>query len=189
MLALVGVTGYWLNLGGGPTQASDAAFAPGCPGRGAPEVPSVPVRTLSELRNAVSRIMPPRVGRAYEMGTIATSNLWSDNQPLSSSSTRSGLVPAGYEMRWWALDRDGSQDDVVADVLEFATERQADDALTRAASSRCRRSGVGLAARFPARASNLIWVNPDDAQEWDVLFVRAHRLYRVADSPPGYLPG
>jgi hypothetical protein len=191
VFALLGVRGYWFNLGGGLTQASGAAFAPGCPGREAPEVQSVPVRALSELHNAVSRIMPPLVGRVYEMGTITTSNLWSDNRPSPPSSTRSPaeLVPAGYEMRWWALDRDGSQDDVVADVFEFATEKQAYDALTRAASPHCRRYGVGSAAPFLAGASNLVWVNPDDVQEWDVLFVRAHRLYRVADAPPGYLPG
>jgi hypothetical protein len=191
VFVLVGVRGDRFNLGGGPSQASGAAFAPGCPGRGAPEVRSVPERALSELRSAVSRVMPPRVGRAYEMGTITTSNLWSDNRPVPFSSARSAAepVPAGYEMRWWALNREGGQDDIVADVLEFATEKQAYDALVKAASPRCRRDGVGFAARFPARASNLIWVNPDDAQEWDVFFVRAHRLYQVADAPPNYLPG
>jgi hypothetical protein len=190
VFALLGVRGYWFNLGGGLTQASGAAFAPGCPGREAPEVQSVPVRALAGLHNAVSRIMPPLVGRTYEMGTITTSNLWSDDQPISPSSRGSLAepVPAGYAVRWWALDRAGSQDDIVANVFEFASERQADDALARAASPHCRRYGVGSAARFPAGATNLVWVNPDDAQEWDVLFVRAHRLYRVADAPPSYLP-
>jgi hypothetical protein len=96
-------------------------------------------------------------------------------------------VPAGYEVRWWALDRDGSEDDVVADVLEFATQRQAEDAFARAASTRCRRDGAAHVAHFPSGASNLFWVNPDNAQQWDVLLARGRRLYRVSDVPPEYL--
>jgi hypothetical protein len=91
-------------------------------------------------------------------------------------------------VRWWALDRQGSEDDVVADVLEFASERQAEDALARAASTRCRRDGTAYTAHFPSGAGNLYWVNPDNAQQWDVLFVRGRRLYRVDDVPPGYPP-
>jgi hypothetical protein len=190
VLALLSVRGGLFDIGSGPAQASGAAFAPGCPGRGAPRVQSIPVENLAALRNAVSRIMPPRVGRVYETGTITTSNLWSDDSPLraSSSSSPARSVPAGYEMRWWALDRDGNEDDVVADVLEFATERQAEDALTRAASTRCRRDGTAHAGHFPSGAGNLFWVNPDNAQEWDVLFVRGRRLYRIGDVPPGYPP-
>jgi hypothetical protein len=97
-------------------------------------------------------------------------------------------VPAGYEVRWWALDRQGNEDDVVADVLEFASERQAEDALARAASPRCRSDGAAHAARLPSGASNLFWVNPDNAQERDVLFVRGRRLYRVGDVPSNYPP-
>jgi hypothetical protein len=191
VLALVGVRGYWFDLGGGSSQASGAAFAPGCPGRGAPEVKSVPVRELSALHSAVSRIMPPRVGRVYEMGAITTSSVWTDDRPVPFSSTQplgESAAPAGYEVRWWALDRDGALDDVVASVLEFATEKQADDVLARAARTRCRRDGVVVAAPFPARSSDLAWVNPDNAPESDVLFVRGRRLYRIADSPPSYLP-
>ncbi len=109
-------------------------------------------------------------------------------QPSSSSGSPADSVPAGYEVRWWALDRQGNEDDVVADVLEFASERQAVDALARAASTRCRRDGAAYAAHFPSGASNLYWVNPDNAQQWDVLFVRGRRLYRVDDVPPGYPP-
>src|SRR6202034_4146230 len=103
-------------------QTGGIAFAPGCPGSGAPEVKSVPGADVPALRNAVSRIMPPRVGRVYEAGTITTSNLWSDAhpQPSSSPGLPAGSVPAGYEVRWWALDRQGNEDDVVADVLEVA---------------------------------------------------------------------
>ena len=150
----------------------------------------LPVRDFAALHNAVFPVTPPRVGRLYQAGTITTSNLWSDNQPVpsSSSSSPASSLPGGYEMRWWALDRDGSQDDVVADVLVFDTETRANDALRRAASPRCRRGGVAHTARFPSGATNLFWVNPDNAKEWDVVFVRGRRLYRVADSPPAYLP-
>jgi hypothetical protein len=190
VLALLSIRSGLFDIGSGPAQASGAAFAPGCPGRGAPQVESIPIENLAALRNAVSRIMPPRVARVYEAGTITTSNLWSDDSPLrpSSSSSLARSVPAGYEMRWWALDREGNEDDLVADALEFATERQADDALARAASTRCRRDGAAHAGRFPSGASNLFWVNPDNAKEWDVLFVRGRRLYRIGDVPPGYPP-
>ena len=187
VLALFSVRGGLFVLGSGPAQARGAAFAPGCPGHGAPEVKSVPGADLAALRNSVSRIMPSRIGRVYETGTITTSNLWSDDQPSRSSPSPASSVPAGYEMRWWALDRQGDEDDVVADVFEFATERQAEDALARAASTRCRSHGATHIAHFPAGASDLFWVNPDSAQQWDVLLVRGRRLYRVGDVPPEYL--
>jgi hypothetical protein len=190
VLALLSVKTELFNRGSGSAQASGAAFAPGCPGRGAPEVKSVPGADLAALRNTVTRIMPPRVGRVYEAGTITTSNLWSDATPQRSSSSGSqvGSVPAGYEVRWWALDREGNEDDIVADVLEFSTERQAQEALSRAASTHCRRDGAVYAAHFPSGASNLYWVNPDNAEQWDVLFVRGRRLYRVVDVPSNYPP-
>lgn|GEM_PF-1763482 len=190
VLALLSARVGLFDLGSGPAQARAAAFAPGCPGRGAPEVERIPVANLAALRNAASRTMPPRVARVYEMGTITTSNLWSDNQPLgqSSSSSLARSVPAGYEMRWWALDREGNEDDVVADVLEFATKRQAEGALARAASTSCRRDAAAHAGHFPSDARHLFWINPDNAREWDVLFVRGHRLYRVGDVPPAYPP-
>ncbi len=186
VLALLTAKTELFNRGSGSAQASEAAFAPGCPGRGAPEVKSVPGADLAALRNAVSRIMPPRVGRVYEAGTITTSNLWSDDQPSSSSGSSANSMPAGYEVRWWALDRQGNEDDVVADVLEFASERQAEDVLSRAASPRCRSDGAAHAARLPSGASHLYWVNPDNAQQWDVLFARGRRLYRVGDVPSSY---
>jgi len=188
VLALLSGKTELFNRGSGSAQARGAAFAPGCPGQGAPEVKSIPGSDIAALRNTVSRIMPPRVGRVYETGTITTSNLWSDDPPSSSSGSPAGSVPAGYEVRWWALDRQGNEDDVVADVLEFATERQAEDALARAASPRCRQDGAAHAARLPSGAGHLYWVNPDNFQQWDVLFARGRRLYRVVDVPSSYPP-
>jgi hypothetical protein len=148
---------------------------------------SVAARDLQGLRNDLAPVMPARVGRVYQAGPIASSNLWTDNEPPRQSPPPDASVPMAYEMRWWALDRSGGEDDVVADALEFATERQARDALRRATSPRCRRDATVRAAPFPAGASNLFWVNPDNAAEWDVMFVRGRRLYRVGDVPPGYL--
>ncbi len=190
VLALLAAKTELFNRGSGLAQARGAAFAPGCPGQGAPEVKNIPGADIAALRNAVTRIMPPRVGRVYEAGTITTSNLWSDDHPQRSSSSgfQTGSVPAGYEVRWWALDRQGNEDDVVADVFEFVSERQAEDALARAASPHCRLDGAAHAARLPSGAGSLYWVNPDNARQWDVLFVRGRRLYRVDDVPPGYPP-
>jgi hypothetical protein len=193
VLALLSAKTELFNRGSGSAQARGAAFAPGCPGQGAPEVKSIPGSDIAALRNEVSPIMPPRVGRVYEAGTITTSNLWSDDppqraSPSSSTGSQAGSVPAGYEVRWWALDRQGNEDDVVADVLEFASERQAEDALARAASTRCRSDGAAHAARLPSGAGNLYWVNPDNFQQWDVLFARGRRLYRVGDVPSSYPP-
>jgi hypothetical protein len=190
VLALLAAKTELFNRGSGSAQTRGTLFAPGCPGRGAPEVRSIPGADIAALRNAVSRIMPPRVGRVYQAGTITTSNLWTDDSPqqLPSSGSQAGPVPAGYEVRWWALNRQGNEDDVVADVLEFSTERQAEDALSRAASPRCRSDSAAHAARLPSGAGNLYWVNPDSAQQWDVLFARGRRLYRVDDVPPGYPP-
>ena len=41
---------------------------------------------------------------------------------------------------------------------------------------------------MPSGAGNLYWVNPDNAQQWDVLFARGRRLYRVGDVPASYPP-
>ncbi len=189
VLALLSIRVGLFDAGHGSAQARGAAVAPACQGGAAPEVERIPPKSLPALRDAVSRTMPPRVGRLYEAGTITTSNLWSDNQPVResvSSQLTPRSVAAGYEMRWWALDRNGGEDDVAADVLEYATERQAEDALALAASTSCRRDAAAHVARSPSGARHLFWVNPDDAREWDVLFVRGRRLYRVVDVPPSY---
>jgi hypothetical protein len=170
------------SLGFGRTQAGNAYS---CPGAHAPEVASVARADLPALRGQLATIVPAPLGRVYETGSITTSNLWSDNDPQAPSS--GSTVPAGYEIRWWTLDRDGDEDDVAADVLEFATPKQARRALALAASPRCRTDGAAHAARFPSGARELHWVNPDKAQQWDVLFARGRRLYRVGDVPPEYL--
>jgi hypothetical protein len=188
LFALLATRGGLLDLGAGSSRATGAVFPPGCPGRGAPEVAATTVGDLAALRHAAVRIMPPAVGRVYEQGTITPGNLWTDDSPQRLSSSPASAAPAGYEVRWWALDRDGNEDDVAADVFEFATPRQAREVLVRATSTRCRRRGESHEALLPSGASELAWVNPDDAEEWDVLFVRGRRLYRVGDVPANYPP-
>ncbi len=187
VVALLSTRTAWLGLEGGGAQAGAAPFADGCPGRRVPEVARTATRDLPALRDVLSPIMPPRVGRVYEAGTINSANLFTDDEP---EAARGSSAPASYEVRWWALDRDGGEDDVVAGVLEFASESEADDALALATSPHChgaRSRAAARALRFPAGASELTWLNPDRVWERDVMFVRANRLYRVADVPPGLL--
>ncbi len=188
LLALLSTRTAWFDLEGGGAQAGAAPFADGCPRRKVPEVARIAAHDLPALRDVLSPIMPPRVGRVYEAGRITTANLFSDNEPEASPPGSS--TSAAYEVRWWALDRDGGEDDVGADVLEFANESEADDALALATSPDCHSPHSHAAAhtlRFPAGASELTWLNPDRAWERDVVFVRASRLYRVGDVPPGLL--
>jgi hypothetical protein len=189
-LALLDLRGSWFGLGasGAATGSESAAV---CQGRRAPEVAQISAHELPGLRHEISGIMPPRVGREYEAGVITSTNLWSDDEPAHSIWARvsSGPVPAGYEVRWWALDREGSEDDIVVDALQFATQAEAKDALTLALVPGCRRRGAVQAASFPAGASNLFWVNPDRVGQWDAIFVRGRRLYRVSDVPPEYPRG
>jgi hypothetical protein len=175
------------GLGGGSSaQAGGVTFPAGCPGREAPQVASIPTRDLPALRDELSTIVAARVGRLYEAGPVTASNLWTDGEPRLSPAPGSS-APAAYEVRWWALDRDGNEDDVGADVLEFATPDEARNALALAGSPRCRRDAAARATQLPAGARMLSWTNPDNAQEFDVMFVRGRRLYRTIDVPPGYL--
>jgi hypothetical protein len=189
-LALLDLRGGWFGLGAsGAAPGFESAAV--CQGRRAPEVARISAPELPGLRHEISGIMPPRVGREYEAGAITSTNLWSDDEPAHSiwAGVASGAVPAGYEVRWWALDREGSEDDIVVDALQFATQAEAKDALTLALVPGCRRRGAVQAASFPAGASNLFWVNPDHVAEWDAIFVRGRRLYRVSDVPPEYPSG
>jgi hypothetical protein len=185
LLALLNTRAAWFGLGDGSGQAGPLQVAAGCPSREAP-LASIATPDLAALRDELSRIMPAPVGRVYEVGPIITSYLWSDEEPRFSPSPGSS-APAGYEVRWWALDRRGSEDDVAADVLEFETSREAQDVLALAASPHCRRDGAAHAVRYPAGARELSWMNPDGARQLDVMFARGRRLYRVGDVPPGYL--
>ena len=97
------------------------------------------------------------------------------------AAVAAALRPGGYEMRWWAPNRD----DVVADVLRFSGPAQARLFLARAVSARCRDTARLAPARWPAAARNLRWINPDAFAQADVMFARGPRVYRVAIVQPG----
>lgn len=188
VLVLLDTRGSWFGIGGGSgAQAGTLAIAAGCPGHDAPQPRAVATGNLGALRALLSPTVPARVGRVYESGAIETADLWSDDEPQPLTPRDTGTMPAGYEIRWWALNREGAEDDVVAEALEFATARQAQQTLKLASSPRCRRDGASHSLPYPRGASELRWLNPDKAREWDVLFARGRRLYEIADAPPEYL--
>ncbi len=169
---------YVLTARTGVLRASAVAE---CPSESAPHVIAATAADLSGLRASVARVMPQRIGRLYEDGTIEASNAWSDNSPSPPPLLSTAPRPAGYEMRWWAPNGD----DIVADVFVFAGPRKAQEFLAHAASARCRPYGRQTPAPWPAQAHNLRWVNPDGFAQEDVLFARGPRVYRVADVPAG----
>jgi hypothetical protein len=188
VLALLGTRGSWFGLDGGATaQAGPPAIPTNCPGHDAPPPRLVAERKLGALGTPLAAIMPARVGRIYERGSVTTGDLWSDDAPQRLTSDGDPPTPAGYEVRWWALDREGAEDDIAADALEFASASQAEQTLRLATDPRCRRDGSSHTLRYPRGARELTWTNPDRAREWDVLFARGRRLYRVVDVPPEYL--
>lgn len=169
----------------GGSGAPGSQRAGGCSGRGAPQVVLMAPTRLGPLRAAVARVLPERVGRLYEEGTIVGGDVFSDGAPSGPAVDPAQRRPGGYEMRWWAPNGD----DLVADVLVFASPQIAAQFLELASASRCGQSLPAGAAGRPPLARNLAWTNPDNAAEADVLLARGSRVYRVADAPAGQVPG
>ena len=115
---------------------------------------------------------------------MRSSVAWSDEEPAPPATLPAARRPAGYEMRWWAPNGD----DVVADVLVFASDAQARRYLLLASSAHCREQASHGLAAHPPLARNLSWLNPDGALQADVFFARGSRVYRVADAPAGGSP-
>jgi hypothetical protein len=153
-------------------------------GTSVPEVQSVAPNEIGGLREDVARALPQRVGRLYEEGTVRASVAWSDEEPAPPATSPLARRPAGYEMRWWAPNGD----DVVADVLVFASESQAKRYLALASSARCHDQAARGLPLHPPLARNLAWLNPDGALQADVFFARGARVYRIADAPAGSSP-
>ncbi len=168
-----------LNTGGSGAPAAELTGA--CAGQGAPQAVRVPPGDLGGLRAAVARVLPDRVGRLYEEGTIASEAVWTDSDPVGPTVDPGEPRPGGYEIRWWAPNGD----DLVADVLVFANPRSAARFLQLAAAPRCDHSSLAASAARPPLARNLAWTNPDDVAEADVFLARGSRVYRVADAPAG----
>lgn len=175
-VALVGLLVYLVLPG-----ASGPRGLAACAGRGAPQVGHLAPRELSPLRESVARVLPQRVGRLYEEGTVTAASAWSDEQPAPPAVSPTARRPAGYEMRWWAPNGD----DIAADVYVFSNPQTAQRFLRLAAGASCRRSAHQGVAPHPPLSRNLTWLNPDGAAEADVYLARGSRVYRVADAPSG----
>jgi hypothetical protein len=176
LACLAGLIAYLLWPG-----ASTPKLAACVGGRGAPEVRRVHAHYLSGLRESVARVVPERLARLYEEGTIVAVSAWSDEEPSPPSVSPTAKRPAGYEMRWWAPNGD----DIAADVLSFAGTRAAERYIELAGSERCRLHARSPPPAGPPRVSNLTWLNPDGAAEADVYMRRGSRVYRIADAPAG----
>jgi len=165
-----------LNTASGTAGAS-ASTAVGCPAQSAPSVETVSRTTLRGLHEDLRGVMFDRRRRLYEQGVVASSNAWSDDQPGTRMSLPSGpRDPGGYELRWWAANRD----DVVADVFVFADSSQAHTFFKRASSTRCRPSSIALATSSPPGGRDLAWSNPDRFAQEDVYLLRGAHVYRVS---------
>jgi hypothetical protein len=175
LLACCVALALWLAAERTGALGHTTASAP-CPSTGAPRVVQVTAAELGGLRASVARAMPDRIGRLYEEGTIEGANAWSDNSPSPPPAIAATPRPGGYEMRWWAPNRD----DVVADALLFNSSAHAREFLLRATNPSCRAAAHAAAARWPSGARNLRWVNPDGFAQADAMFARGSRVYRVA---------
>jgi hypothetical protein len=176
---LVGVLAVLVFARG--TASKDTRRLAACAGEGAPQVLSVAPIELGKLQASVARVLPQRLGRLYEEGTIIGSNMWSDDSPTGPAVSPDEKRPDGYEMRWWAPNGD----DLVADVLVFADPRTAARFLQRASGARCGHVSLEGPSSRPPQARNLAWQNPDHVAETDVYLARGSRVYRVADAPAG----
>jgi len=182
LVILAGLVVFLVTRPGKQAQSSASRCVPSTQ---LPEVRRVPPSALGGLREAVARALPQRVGRLYEEGTVRAAVAWTDEEPAPPATSPGALRPAGYEMRWWAPNGD----DVVADVLVFGSQAQAQRFVAVAASSRCRLQARIAAASRPPEARNVSWLNPDGAMQADVFLARGKRAYRIADAPAGSSPG
>ncbi|HXD55558.1 MAG TPA: hypothetical protein VN618_12440 [Solirubrobacteraceae bacterium] len=169
-----------LILRGG--NGSDRSPASACASESAaPEVRSVRPSELSKLREELDRLVPDRIARLYEEGTVSSTAAWNDQEPAPPAVSPTARRPDAYEMRWWAPNGD----DVVGDIFVFADAGAAKRYLALATSTRCRSKASRALASTTPEAVNLSWLNPDGAAQADVYFARGPRVYRLADAPAG----
>lgn len=160
--------------------------ASACVGQqGTPEVRRVAPGELSPLRETLARLVPERLARLYEEGTVMAASAWTDEEPAPPTVSPAARRPGGYEMRWWAPNGD----DLVADVLLFRDAARAQRYVALASGTHCRKKATKQPAPAPPLARNLSWRNPDGAAQADVYMARGARVYRIADAPAGQTPG
>jgi hypothetical protein len=150
---------------------------------------NVTAEELLSLRESVEAALRPAGGRGYELGTVLPTAVWTDAPPVNGTLERLAgrRWPGSLEIRQWAPDPQWGasyRDDLVGDVFLFTTSTQASRFFSEASSVKCHRSGFARPATRPAKARNLIWVNPDGATEEDVFLLRGRRVYRIVDVRP-----
>jgi hypothetical protein len=181
LLGVLAVLIVYIALPGGEQRGS----ATGCvAARRVPEVRNVTPSAVAGLRESVAKVLPQRVGRLYEEGTVRAPVAWTDENPSPPGVSPHAPRPGGYEMRWWAPNGD----DVVADVLVFETAARAQRFLALASGVRCREKATAQATARPPQGRNLSWLNPDGALQADLFLARGTHVYRVADAPAGSSP-
>lgn len=177
LLAVLAALVAYLVLPGSDSSPAGA----GCDTGAAPALATVAPAGQGALRESVARVLPQRVGRLYEEGSITSATAWSDAEPAPPPVSPTARRPAGYEMRWWAPNGD----DVVSDVFVLPSAAAAERFFALATAPRCRRSAEAVETARPPLARGLAWVNPDGWAEADLYLLRGTRVYRVADVPAG----
>lgn len=177
------------STGGASGTSAVASASSDCvPGR-LPQLSSVTADQLAALRTDAEAAIAPAHGYAYEWGTVSPNNVWTDNSPERGAveASRAARGPGGVEMREWAPDPQwGSshRDDIAADAFLFVTASQAQQFFDEASGASCRSSADVRAAREPAHARTLSWVNPDGEREEDLFLLSGRLVYRIADVRP-----
>jgi hypothetical protein len=173
---LASLTFHLVSSRSGLLGSAAGERAADCPSTGPPSPASVSRAELSGLREDLRSVVAGSGADVYEQGVVDSGYMWTDSLPGTGASLPPGPnLPGAYEMRWWLPDRN----DVVADVLVFDSDEQAQDFFERASSPRCRTQADGIDAASPAGGRNLVWRNPDRFAEEDLFLQRGRRVYRV----------
>jgi hypothetical protein len=176
---------------GGSANAAGASCVPKTP-----PLMSLPLSEIERLRNGLRAVMAPIARSRYAWGTVSVEQPWLDDTPqrLAGSRLADGLWPASYEMRSWAANPRLAMrgDDIAADAFMFARPDEAQRFFMQASEVGCHRHGGAWSPLQPPRARDLLWINPDDVLEEDVLLLRGRYVYRIAvvgpQSPPTLPP-
>jgi hypothetical protein len=152
-----------------------------------PEVVSVDLAQLTALRASLLPVVTSVGGHRSPGGTVTPVGVRSGIAPQNLGLSRStgGLWPAGYQLREHAR----SGDSVVADVLLFASPRQALRYVELTARADCRRPAITSDAPSPPEALNLVSLDFFAFTTYEALLARGPRVYRIAEVHPQRPPG
>jgi hypothetical protein len=182
VLAVFGLLGHDEHLLSAAGTAHATASAAVCV-PATPPLMSVPWSGIQDLRRELLTVMAQQARSRYAWGAVSTADAWLDDVPsrLASSVLPDGLLPAGFEMRSWAVNpRLATRgDDVVADVFMFAGSEQALRFFTLASSVHCHRDGVAQGSSGTPQVRDLTWINPDAVPQEDAFLLRGRYVFRV----------